>query len=327
MTGRPNEPLLLVRLDGPEVRGGRIPLSDLVLFGRHLQSAVYRVARVLLGDGRSVRPGKKPKGIESSCTLEVVAFQPGSFQMSLDLPRDQLQFEDTDLGVQALEHLIAGIDGLASDRPTLPAGYDEGVLFSWREAGKLLDHGLDKIEFRLNTHRAPQVAFYTTKVHHRVVERILEPVQNQRSFEGRLLMADFRETGRRCRLNLPTGESIPCSFDDAKTDLILAGLLQHVRVTGEAEIDAVTGKIERVRIEDLEVLENGSDYGLPTIAPRAAGFWSGQSIEALAEEQGVRPVARLEQLYGNFWPEDEDINEALDHIYERRRLDRDRGTH
>jgi len=325
MTVNPRDPLLLVRLDGPEARRGRIPLSDLVLFGRHLQSAVDRVARVLTGDGRSARPGKKPKGIESSCALEVVALQQGSFQLALDLPREQLQLENTDLGVQALEHLIGGIEGVGSNRTALPAGYDEGVLLSWREAGRLLDHGLSHIEFKLNTARAPRIAYYDAGVHRRVLERILEPVKNKRSFEGRLLMADFKETGRRCRLHLPTGESITCSFDDHQLDLVLGGLLQHVRITGEAETDVTTGRIG-VHIEDLEVLETEPSYDFPTPPPRAAGFWSGQSVEALAEEQGVHPVGKLEQLYGNFWPDDEDINEALDQIYERRRLDRDRGT-
>lgn len=47
-------------------------------------------------------------------------------------------------------------------------------------------------------------------------------------------------------------------------------------------------------------------------------------MEALAEEQEVHPVDQLEQLYGDFWPDDDDIDQSLDRIYERRRLDRQR---
>lgn len=76
----------------------------------------------------------------------------------------------------------------------------------------------------------------------------------------------------------------------------------------------------------MGVLETEVGYGFPSPRPHAGGFWSGQSTEALAAKQGVRPVGKLEQLYGNFWPEGEDIDEALDQIYRHRRLDRQRGA-
>ncbi|MGE5591899.1 MAG: hypothetical protein ACM3ZA_14995 [Bacillota bacterium] len=319
------DPILVVRMDGPGVRVGRIPLADLVLFGKHLQMAVDRVARVLTGEERSVRRGKKPKSVEASCTLEVVAFQPGSFQLALDLPRDQLQFQEIDLGVQALEHLIGGLVEVAGNAPALPVGYDAGVLISWREAGRLLSRGLSRIEFTLNTSPTPKVACYDSAVHRRVLQHILEPVKNKRSFEGRLLMADFKETARRCRLNTAAGESITCSFDDDQLDLVLEGLLHHVRITGEAETDRTTGRMA-VHIEDLEVLEAEPIYDAPSMRTRESGFWEGESIEALADKQGVQPVGRLEQLYCDFWPQGEDLDDVLDEIYEQRRLDRDRGT-
>ncbi|MCC6446121.1 MAG: hypothetical protein IT210_22045 [Armatimonadetes bacterium] len=36
-----------------------------------------------------------------------------------------------------------------------------------------------------------------------------------------------------------------------------------------------------------------------------------KDFETLAKEQGVKPVQRFEDLLGDFWPEDEDIEEFL----------------
>ena len=61
------------------------------------------------------------------------------------------------------------------------------------------------------------------------------------------------------------------------------------------------------------------------IEPRAAGAADGAEppdmaadpqddtpdLEALAAQQGVKPVTNIDELYGDFWPEDEDINEFV----------------
>ena len=327
MSHNTNDVPLQVRFEGPGARKGRILLADLVFFGRHLQSAVDRVARALSGDARSARPGKKPRGIQASCALQVVALEPASFQLTLDLARDQMQLEDLDLGVQALERLVAGIEEVAGEHPELPSGYDTGVLESWREAGKLLERGIDQIEFRLQTSRVARVVQYNSQVHARVLARTLEPVQNRRSFEGRLLMADFKETGPRCRLHLPTGESIPCSFDYGKYESVLAGLLQHVRITGEAHVDPRTGEVQNLRIDDLEVLENNQTIDPNPIHSTSSGFWQGLGIDELAQAQKVQPVEHLEVLYGDFWPANENVDDVVREIYQRRRSDRQRGLY
>ncbi len=34
-------------------------------------------------------------------------------------------------------------------------------------------------------------------------------------------------------------------------------------------------------------------------------FWKGTTIDALAKQQGVTPVRSIDDLWGDFWPEDE----------------------
>ncbi|MDQ3776822.1 MAG: hypothetical protein M3461_21970 [Pseudomonadota bacterium] len=93
---------LRVRLRGPGVPAGRILLSDLVKFGRQLQTAVDRVARVLSGEAVSARPGRRPEHLRSAFALEVVAIEPGGFELALDFRRDQTALPGMDMGETAL---------------------------------------------------------------------------------------------------------------------------------------------------------------------------------------------------------------------------------
>lgn len=40
-------------------------------------------------------------------------------------------------------------------------------------------------------------------------------------------------------------------------------------------------------------------------------FWDTPEFEKLAEQQGVAPIRKIEDLVGDFWPEDEDLDEFL----------------
>lgn len=47
-----------------------------------------------------------------------------------------------------------------------------------------------------------------------------------------------------------------------------------------------------------------------SVAPKGTpGLWQHPTLEQLAKQQGVKPVEKFEDLLGNFWPADEDIDE------------------
>ena len=314
---------LRVRLRGPGVPEGRILLSDLVKFGRHLQTAVDRVARVLSGEAVSARPGRRPEHIQSACALEVVAIEPGSFELALDFRRDQTALPGMDMGETALEKLVVGIEGVAADEGALPAGYDEGVLAAWREAGAVFAHGVDAIDFHLRTSTARIDAAYDSGVHRRVVERIQGPVHNRRTFEGRLLMADFQEARFKCRVHPPVGSPVECDFDETLEEVVYDNLRAFVRVTGEAEEDPEMKRIKRLKIVDIEPLEVETEA--QSISPDE--FWHSLTLEELAAEQGIKVPQPLDSVIGaaaDLWEDDRDTEAFVAEIYERRREGRQR---
>ncbi len=310
---------LLVRLEGPAVHEGRIALSDLAYLGNQLQAAVDRVARLLTGDASSLRRGQKRKEIRDQCALEVVALDRGCVELALDFPKQQ-QLPIVGLGRQAVEQLLDGIPIVEGDSPDLPAGYDTGVLLSWREIGSVFQRGITSVAFELNGMQNTRRSFvYTPKTRSRVIERIQAPITNRRVSEGRLLMADFKDRSFKCRLHPPAGNPIPCTFDESTAKAVYDALRKTVRITGEAATDSQSGEIISLKIRDLEVLPGDDDS-----APEQEGesdFWESKTIEMLAQEQGVRPVERLEDILGkgaSLWEDDSDFNAFVSGIYERR---------
>jgi hypothetical protein len=64
------------------------------------------------------------------------------------------------------------------------------------------------------------------------------------------------------------------------------------------------------------------DEGTPSRPAGDDSFWRHKSIEELAAEKGVKPVTNPEELRGDFWPEDESIDDFLAWLRELRRQGR-----
>ena len=303
------EPLLIVRAKGPATKDGRIALQDLLQLGKHIQSAVERVARVLVGQADSRKPGRKPREIEASCPLEVVALNRGSFEIAFDLPREK--FENMDLGVDALEKLLEGIKAIGIDSEALPIGYDTGVLHSLKDLGRILGRGIDEIEVESRTQRLRQRFSYDRRIHSKIANRIRGPVTTLRTLEGRLLMADFRHDGERCRIHPPAGDPVMCQFDESMEETVYEYLRRFVRVTGETQEDPSTGRIASVMIKDIEpIAMEARDFEMIS----AEVFWQEKSLEQLAAEQNVSPAERFEDLWGkgsDLWTDEDDFEAFL----------------
>ena len=321
-----NKPTLLVHVEGLGVKEGRIPLRYLTHFGRQFQMVLERTGRVLAGQASGQR-GRTPEEIRAACNLHVIAFQEGSFAMALDLPRSQLALPGLDFGEQALEHALVGLERIRENGAELPKGYDLGVLVAWRDLGRLLQRDVQKVRFDLHTTRMHRSVTYDVTTYARVVELIEGPLEDRAVLEGRLLMADFKATGFRCRLHPPAAKPVLCTFNEALTEEIADALRHYVRVIGLAEKNPQTGEIRELTIRAVEVLDlygevEPEEQTEPVaVSVEPADFWTGVDRDTLAERQGVEPVQRLESLWGDFWPDEDSVDEFIATVRAWRRQD------
>lgn len=303
------KPLLILRAKGPATEGGRIPLNDLLHIGKHVQSAVERVARVLGGQTGSRRRGRKPQEILKECMLEVVAFSKGSFEIAFDLPHTKL--EGMNLGVEAIEKLFEGLSKIESDGGELPAGYDSGVLHCLRDMGNVLSEGISEIEAETNTQKVQRKFTYNKNIHSRIIEKMQSPVSSLRSIEGRLLMADFKHESEKCRIHPAIGEPVTCNFQEELNETVYEYLRRPVRVTGEATEDPETGRIKSIKISDIEPVSMEGE-AFETIT--AEDFWQEKSLKQLAEEQAIGPLQSLTDVLGkgaSLWETDAEFEAFL----------------
>lgn len=311
-----NQALFKLHFDGPSIKEGGILWQDLAQFLSNIDSAIQRIINVM-ETGTSIRVGRPTKAFQSIAPLEIVAVEASSFVLGIALRRDQDMFPELDLGLLAFGKLLGGLDRLRCDGEDvlLPDGFDQGVLTALREAGRILDHGVDSVGISPALHLAIKQATYDKATRERIVARIRRIEQTLVIAEGRLLMADFKEDAQRCRLHPSTGEAILCSFDDDIASTVWGNLRRFVQVRGDAKIDTATNKIRLIAIRDLEPIDEPSAVSV-SILPSSA-FWQPKGFDELAAEQGVYPVGDWQRLVGG-WPEDTDFDAFLEAIHSAR---------
>ena len=297
---------LTIRMHGPGVAHGRIAAGDLSLVLRTTQAAIERLALALLGN-ESLRRGRRPAELERLTRLEVVRMGSGSIILQLELQRDQLALPKMDVGEQAVQAFARGVSWLEA-REEVPPGWDTGVLMAVRELSPIFRRGIESIEvaaFRGEQGRLSESAVV------RIGRLVTQTVTNVRSVEGRLLMADFRESGPRCRVHPPVGPPIECVFGEAHRQAVLDALTRYVRITGEAELDPATGRIRQLAIADIEVMGWEGEEVIDQ-------FWESLAIDDLARVQNVRPLERAEDLEAPIWQSDEELEQFLADVYAAR---------
>ena len=310
-----NNPLLKIRFDGKAVVPGKIQVSHLLQFLSNLNKVLQRTGRVLMGDAASVRRGQPPRNIKEEVALDLVLLTHGSPATVLGFERRQTEASSPgmDLGMEILEKAMLGLAAVQEADEALPAGYDAGVLMAWRDAGTLFSRGVERIGFTLNHRDTSVVTSFTSNGFGRIRERIKGQQTNIRTIEGRLLMADFKEHGTRCRVHPSAGDPVLCLFDEEQKDEVLEDILQYVRIVGEAKEDPISGRITSIKIHDIERLEDREDEAaelLPQGTPISRDFWESPTLDELAQSQDVQPMADARAMFGTWPGEDDDGFEA-----------------
>jgi hypothetical protein len=306
----PRAPLLRFKFQGNSIRDGRILYDDLTTFISNISLAVDRIINKML-TGESVKRGRPSKETKILTALEIVSMNKGSFEVGLDLRRNGHQFPGWDRGEEAVFKLVLGLKALERRQGALPAEYDYGVLQAVRDAGKIMDRGVDFIGINANSSFGRRRAHYTPPLRRKIEGTLKHLELGLTTVEGRLVMLDVEEDKLRCRLRPTTGEPFYCSYDEVLAETIDKYLRHFVRVHGNAVFDRDTNKILSLKIMDLESIDEVDAIGVSATSPSA--FWYPKNFEQLASEQAVYPIDDIAKLFGD-WPEGEDFNGFLDAV-------------
>ena len=306
---------LKVKVDGPGVHRKSIAIPELVKICQSLQSAVHRQAESMARPRAStLRRGPITANAQGECTLELTGIVAGSTGLTFRYAKSQqhLPIAVATFGTEVLARVASTLRDFEKNKPA-QSEIDPGVLASLLDLGTALDRkSITKISLTVPGHdgrRGSVKAVYTPAVKERIVARMAAPKQESVSIDGKLEMADFKETGRVCRIHPSIGLPVQCSFDPSKEEEIYHALRRPARVSGVARVNPHSGKIEEIKIENIEPLDE--------LMLGARNFAAGYSLEQLAEMQGVRPLTRPDDLAGG-WPADENVDDFIAATYASR---------
>lgn len=295
---------LEVSLTGPAAEGGRLRVDVLIEVAHAVQTAVTRLALGLRGES-TVRPGRPPRDVADLTRLEVVGLHEGSAVLEFGLAEHERPLDELDLGIEALAAFEAGAMALAEGK-ILPAPWDEGVVRAVDRMTGVLERGIEQISVgRPGASGDRRAVFAKSSAS---VLRVLS-VTGAREWlevEGRLLMVDFSASREEARIHRPLDSPVRCIFGLELESAVLALLRRYVRAAGWAEMDD-HGNPKFLELESLEDAE----------LTVGRSFWDLPSLDELAEEQGVEPVRKLEDLADGTWPEDESVDDFLAAIESR----------
>jgi hypothetical protein len=305
---------LTIRFEGPEVKPGRMRLDDFVQAAHEFSACAKRVALALQQTPSTVK-GRRPEEIVAALSLDIVGFTHGSPAAVAYLERTdgQMLLELADSGDQTYRTLIEGIEVAGGGGEALPLGFDLGVLMKLRDIGKLFKKGVSRIEFALNHRAQPVKASFDIGKCERIRRRIEKPEGQLQTIQGRLLMADFRETGRQLRIHPPVGPALICKFPEGLSTEVEECIRQFVRVSGKMEYHP-TGEPRWLNITDIEQIDAPSTSALVQGSP-GWRYDYGENLPAAeyARRQGVQPVSDFSALFGAGAAEDwEGFDEAVE---------------
>jgi hypothetical protein len=189
-------------------------LDDLIEAAREFSACAKGVAMVL-HQSRSTATGRRPEELLSALSLDIIGFTEGSpaAVMHLERSEGQMLLDGVDFGDHAYRTLVKGIEMASSSSDSLPPGFDFGVL-RLRDIGKLFNKGLARMEFTLREPGRPLKAGFDRERCDRIRQRIERPEAQRQTIEGRLSMADFKESARILRVHPPVGPAINCKFPE-----------------------------------------------------------------------------------------------------------------
>lgn len=302
---RSEKPLLKIKISGPAIKPGRIPIPLLVDICNETQKAVNREVQALEGK-TSLRPGPPTKNVTRECTLELIGVERGSTILNFVPQSDQGVLPELAIRTAAIDGVAKALKSLGKRRGK-PEPIDFGLLDALDHLGGVLEKGVSRLQLIVPPHNGQKknfIADLTPAIRPKIKARLQpsllvigSPKPAETSF---LLEGTLELTEGKGRIVPAVGSPTLFSFGSDKATAVIEATKKPVRAT----VDPKTHKLENVEITAPPLL--GGDRG----------FFVAKTIDQLIAEQGVHPIDDLKSLAGAI--PDDDVDEFVADIYRDR---------
>lgn len=264
----------------------------------NLQGAVRRLAESILDESRGRRRGRPTRSLAEETTLRLVSIGRGSFTAVLELPSPPVQQKMWEVGEQALEQLLAGLEAVAEkkDYTSLPAVVRPDI----HRLTQVVGDGITTLTFEGGAPKQHVARFQAPAD----IPIVLEPSKRGGSLSGRLREVDFKD--HTAELYDATGRMTRVRFSPEQENDLETAANRHATITGEIE-EGTGGRPTSITVESVETILRGDE------------FWRSADADQLAREQGIRPLDVSRLGPAPFWPKRLDPDDFIAGIYEERR--------
>ena len=233
-----------------------------------------------------------PKVAADAARLRLTGIREGSFVLELAppdapaTPKDSeqvtLDLDDTDLGQSAIRAVIDVLSGSRTE--------STGVMAALNQLAEDLDIGerYETLEL-LQPGDVPHKAVLDRPARERLSAVAQRPARHddEGTLVGILYEADFEKSS--AHLRTPVGSSVTVHFSDDHAQAIKKALRESSQLQGRIMYNTATSAIVSVDLTDIALTEQ-------LVMPNISDFWTTQSLEELAEAQGVGVVRSIEAL-------------------------------
>ncbi|WP_420625658.1 hypothetical protein [Candidatus Poriferisodalis sp.] len=220
--------------------------------------------------------------------LQLCGISEGSLVVEFELPESMeethaFDLDDASLGEATALTALAVLDGSAT-------GFGDTAT-AWDRLASDLDIGgrNDSLTLSMPSHARPPVVL-DQSARTRIADATRRAKRNDETGErvGVLYEADFEKNS--ARLRSADGSAVVVRFDQKQAASIKEALRERTRLRGHITYNERTSEV--VAVDLIEILRAEQlVLGVPV-----SDFWTTKTVAELAEEQGVSPVAAIEEL-------------------------------
>ncbi len=281
----------VLRLTGDNARLGELYASDIARLIDGVQRAISQAAAQLAGRVPGTT-GRLPKIAADAARLRLTDIREGSFVLELAPPdapsttegseQETLNLDDSDLGESAIRAVIDVISGSGAEFT--------GAAAALNQLAEDLDIGERYETLALSQPGdvpSEAVLDMSARVRLSAVAQRRTRHDDEGTLVGILYEADFEKSS--AHLRTPLGTSVTVYFGDDHARAIKEALRESSQLQGRITYNVATSAIVSVDLTDIALTEQ-------LVMPSIGEFWAEESLEELAEAQGVGVVESIEAL-------------------------------